>query len=531
MDDEDLCNMRLVSKVMADIAAHQLFRVIKFHAGAKSYFQLITLSNHKTLCKQVQTLIWDSNLWDLRDIGRFNEFRQYIGWKRSQIRRTNLGRQSLGPKLSSDDLRKHYSWYQYRVEEEWILRQDYEYESSGYPPEHDPVLEGGLMYDCLRNTLPKFTNLKKLSVLNGTFTCANGKAAKTNILCGQTAEGEVISRGERLHYMDFALYRAGVHEFWTSLLAAPKTVTKFRANAVNFMAFMPQGTEFDDLIEYGLFGSLGEDSLKVEAPWQNVTSLHLTITTLNGDDENHNSHAGTQKAFLRRLHALLRSLAKLQSLHLSLERRIHYDNEVSAPIIIRDGIAPRYTWPTLRKLSLGYIDISPDQLKYLILDHATTLEELRLSDICLDTNLDIYNDEMARVDNEEDEANDAGDWKELFTGLRERLRLKRAQFKGCFWSEPELSDQPPRWRMSDNGLGIALSEYLVHGGDNPLTHVNTWNYTGNEMDTGEDDASRDSDEEGEESPYTDEDSDWEEIRQRTDRDAAWNRGFEEYGHS
>ena len=469
LDDEDLCSMRLVSKMLADIAAKQLFRVIKVHASLESFLKVLNISKHAALAKQTQTMIWDSNLWDLRDIDTFEDFAEYVSWRPfhpSDIEKTQ-----------DEIFRIHYEKYKNRVEEEWVLLQDFEPLTVG-TSRFDSAARGGLRYISLSRILPIFSNLKKISVCNGKFTCENGKAKKEWRDCGPPKDDEIISRGEKLHILPAEDVGTGVHEFWTSLLAAPPTITKFRADAVHHTAFFPEHIampdQYEKMIVESLLNPLNDDNRKFQHPCQNLTSLHLTITTLQGIEEDIAPQPGNEEFFLKRFHALLRGFTKLQSLHLSLERRLQWSGSISAPLIIPDGIVPRCTWPYLRKLSLAYVDMSPDQLKSLIIDHSATLEELRLCDICLDTNLRMYVTEDVDVDLEED----PGDWIGLILMLREHLHLKRARFEGCLWSDPEfLIDDPPRWRMSDNGLGVALAKFLVNGGEMPMTKSNICEYT------------------------------------------------------
>ena len=395
---------------------------------------------------------------------------------------TSVGRQllALEEEGTQDELfRIHYKRYESRVEEEWVLLQDFEPLTDG-TSRFDAAARGGLRFESLSGILPSFPNLRKMSILNGHLTCKNGKVKKIWRECGPPmGDDDVIGRGERLHVLPAEDFGAGVHEFWTSLLAAPPTIRKFRADAVHYTAFFPEHLampdEYEKMIIESLFSPLNNDNRKFQHPCQNLTSLHLTITTLNGIEEEDVPFPGDERHFLKRFHALLCGFTKLQSLHLSLERRFRWGGSISAPLIIPDGIVPRFTWPYLRKLSLAFVDMSPEQLKNLAMDHSATLEELRLCDICLDTNLSMY------VGDEVDKEEDSGDWIGLISTLQEHLHLKKARFEGCLWSDPEfLIDEPPRWRMSDDGLGIALAEFLVNGGEMPLMKMNICEYTESE---------------------------------------------------
>jgi hypothetical protein len=116
----------------------------------------------------------------------------------------------------------------------------------------------------------------------------------------------------------------------------------------------------------------------------NLTSVHLTFTTINGNRwYNDHIHPPEERCFFQTLLKFLHRLTKLQSLCLSLERLVERNGIVHAPLTCPIDIALERIWPDLRKLSLAYFELSSENLAKLVLSHAETLENLRLKNIRL----------------------------------------------------------------------------------------------------------------------------------------------------
>jgi hypothetical protein len=75
--NSDLCNYRLASKKLADIALEELFQIIKVHASRVSVARLENIADDPTLRTHVRHLVWDTNRWDLFPTHEGGELRQF----------------------------------------------------------------------------------------------------------------------------------------------------------------------------------------------------------------------------------------------------------------------------------------------------------------------------------------------------------------------------------------------------------------------------------------------------------------------
>ena len=496
----DLYDYRLVCRNFADIAAEELFRVVKFHASQKSVARLQAISEHKNLRACVHAIIWDSNLWNLGEIDSYAEWCEYVASNSGLPSRWDPKPQRWqrpDSRLStSDELYAQFEKHQVRVAEERALFKDFTWIDDDLP------YDGQLTARRLTRTLAKFNNLKKISIVNGHFECRNGRTIKKDFRCGPPDQGEMVSRGERLHTVSKHYREAAVQEFRAALMAAPRRLEKLRVNALHWKALALDEIAASDAWEkYCSSNSLltTDVALRDNCLSQNLTSLHLTLTCFDDDEDffwdedDYLSTLGKEDPYIQKLRDFLRSLTKLQSLHLSLEQRSEDMYFIKDPLAFCTGIVSERTWPSLRKLSLAMFDLSSQQFLDLIISHSSTLEDLRLKDICLYQDPDaevrkcgFFSEEFLPVS-----------WIEVLDTLQPQLSLKKARCEGLFYSS--LKDGggkfAPRWEMDECGLGTALAEYLVHGGSNPLDldRVPDFKGYGNDSEGSSDDSEGSSD--------------------------------------
>jgi hypothetical protein len=444
----DLCSYRLASKALADIAGEHLFRVVKFHASRKSVAGLDSIAEDATRRTYTRHLVWDTNRWDLFppcEGGEVRYFNKLLSRKPTKFARIT-GDAYLAADIESNPrdlaLREtRQGIYMGRIKEEHELL----------------TAPGALCRSTLRETLAKFPNLEKISLVNGDICYKDRKIYKQDPRCGPHPPGEIYGRGYRLHAARKDYIGPSVHEFWTIIAAAPKELNKLRADAVSWLAFLPSDLTYSEGTNH-IREMTG--SFMTTSHCANLTSIHLTITTINDDQYNDFPPPPKQRCFFQTLRRFLHRLTNLQSLHLSLERLVKWQSVEHAPLCSDGGIASERIWPNLRKLSLAYHDMDKDNLTKLLVSHAETLQTLYLEHVRLIQ--DPLSDTPPRAE---------GAWFGLFHEVRDVLHLQSVRFKGCLYdSRPGWDpEESLSWRMEDHDLGEALAEFLINGGSYPLS--------------------------------------------------------------
>jgi hypothetical protein len=447
----DLCSYRLASKALADIAGEQLFGVVKFHASRKTVAGLERIAEDATRRTHIQHLVWDTNRWDLfptREGGKLRYFNKLLSRRPTKFARiTSDADLAADIESNSSDLalrETHQEIYMGRIREEHELL----------------TAPGALCRSTLRETLAKFPNLKKISLVNGEICYEDRKIIKRNLRCGPHPPGEIYSRGYRLHAAREDYIGPAVHEFWNIIAAAPKELNKLRADAVSWRAFLPSDFTYSEGTKHIREMTRFFMTNDYHRYCANLTSIHLTITTINDDQYNDFPPPQKQRCFFQTLRRFLHRLINLQSLHLSLERLVTWQSVEHAPLYSDDGISSERIWPNLRKLSLAYFDMDRDNLTKLLFSHAETLKTLCLEHVRL------VQDPLSETPPKAE-----GAWFGLFHEIQDVLHLQSARFKGCLYdSRPGWDpEESLSWRMEEDGLGEALAEFLTNGGSYPLS--------------------------------------------------------------
>jgi hypothetical protein len=406
----DLCNYGLASKALADIAGEELFRAVKFHASRESVDGLQSIAEDATLRTRVKHLIWDTNRWDLFPTRQGRELRNF----NKLLGRTESFNESDSNYLALRDI--HHARYSGRIREERELLN----------------APGDLCRSTLRETLAKFPKLEKISVLNGHICCEDRKAFKQDLRCGPPLPGEIYSRGYRLHAAREDYIGPAVHEFWNTISVAPKELSKIRVDAVFWRAFLSSDLGYSEGTRH-IREMTSSYTTKIYCA--NLTSLHLTITTINDGQHNYFFHPQKVQWFFKTLWRFVHGLTKLQSLHLSLERLIDLQN-MERPLLFRpEGIASERIWPGLRKLSLAYLDMKREDLAKLLVSHPETLKDLRLKNVRLSQN-----------PNSDTSSKSEGPWIGILNEIRDVLHSNSARLKGC------LYESGPEWNPTESFL-------------------------------------------------------------------------------
>jgi hypothetical protein len=445
----DLCSYRLASKALADIAGEQFFRVVKFHASRKTVAGLERIAEDATRRTYIRHVVWDINRWDLfptREGGELKYFDKLMGrsWPTKFLRYASDADLEAGKESDSKYL---------------ALREIHHAEYLGSIQEEEEFLTtpGALCRSTLRETLIKLPNLEKISLVNGNICYEERKIFKRDPRCGPHPPGEIYGWGYRLHAAREDYIGPAVHEFWNIIASAPKQLNKLRADAVSWRAFLPSDLTYSENTKHirEMTGSFATNNHCV-----NLTSIHLTITTINDDQYNEFPPPQKQRCFFQTLRRFLHSLTKLESLHLSLERLVKWQSVEHAPLCSDGGIASERIWPNLRKLSLAYFDMDRDNLTKLLFSHAETLKTLCLEHVRL------VQDPLSEIPPKAE-----GAWFGLFHEFQDVLHLQSARFKGCLYdSRPGWDpEESLSWRMEEDGLGEALAEFLTNGGSYPLS--------------------------------------------------------------
>lgn len=434
LTDDDLRNYRLVCKDMAIFGAKEYFRMMKFHASSASVQRLQDIANDKYLRKCVQTLVWDSNLWDI-NVHTESEWKTHL---RSGLHQLHLESNYKALHMDSYRLPRDIVHTIYDTEAHVAIHNERWQDERA-------MLIRTLSQDNIKNLLQQFPALREIRILNGAFWMKDRKLEKTYIRIDRHTL-DLIPRGDNLFCPELEHGPLGVH-------ALKRTVEGM--GALN----RPWKLEIDAL-DYTFFAQEVYPE-NLAARLDKLTSLTLALSywrggpefTRRGGSRNRGEEPEECKAVLRgnRFTHFLRCMKSLRSLSLSLQPRVEF-GQFDAPGSVRDLIPLEENWTNLYELSLKHIDTSERDFITVFRNHSSTLQELKLEDICLVPD---------------------GSWIKILQDIRTVSKLSSATFAGeyLYGGCREEPDTQIWWLQGT--IGPALSGYLVNGGEFPLRDDNT----------------------------------------------------------
>ncbi|KAF2124629.1 hypothetical protein P153DRAFT_360833 [Dothidotthia symphoricarpi CBS 119687] len=444
---EDIRRYRLVNKTFSHVGAAKLFRQLTFHASDESLNQVCAVAAHPVLRKQVKSLIWDANLWDIGTYGSsFEEFRNYTSdhsrsglqeMEHKLARQLNVSRDQLVLEHQSEvesEVQRHYGLYQARrIDEQRVLRER-------------------LTAICLRPILRRFLGMEKISIHNGDYYKWCPKRWPDYYWGGdhvlpETKATELLARGEGAWQDNLGSGLPVWHPFEHSIIAVGHQLKELVVDHLSWKTFQ---SEFR------------VSMLARHCP--GLVSLKLAVAVEAGyGTKIEVNNSGQCRSIMKngQLAGFIAGLSKLQVLEI---RFPYYARTYVAAVELSDIIPADQTG--LRRLVLERFETSEAHISKLLRSNRKTLKDLSLQDIYL---------------------NPRGSWTRIFKMIRNRLSLTSAQFDGvlCDSVRPNVpldrfnhrAGVEDGWDFmwySDEGederLGYALSDYLVKGPVCPLTY-------------------------------------------------------------
>ncbi|KAF1845064.1 uncharacterized protein K460DRAFT_102581 [Cucurbitaria berberidis CBS 394.84] len=430
LTDADLREYRCTCKYFAATGAKELFKVIAFHASSVSVQRVQELAGRENLRGCVQTLVWDSNLWDIAG-GTEDELTAYqLQQGRYSTLRDNYrllypepyGLLPRDIEAKIGDVKAHYQAHDERRQDE------------------KKTLHGVLHPDRIAGLLQQFPALREIRILNGSLESRERGLQKIRTDIARDTL-DFIPRGDSLFNPDLEDGPLGVHALTRAIegLSALQRPWKLEIDAIDYTFFMPRIYP-----------------VSFEAKLGRLTSLTLALSYWRGGpiargdgyEECDECWAVLKRGFFKQF---LRSMKALRSLSLSLHQRRQI-GRFHAAASIREMIPLDEDWTELCELSLTNIDVAEEDIIRLLQNHSSTLKALHLKDICLVPD---------------------GSWIHVLEAVRPVLKLTSAIFSGeyLFGCCEEKPGALIWWLNGD--LGSALSEYLISGGECPLREDNT----------------------------------------------------------
>ncbi|ORX94219.1 hypothetical protein BCR34DRAFT_580133 [Clohesyomyces aquaticus] len=425
--NDDLHNYRLASKLLAEIGAVELFRILGFHARWDSIRCIKSVGQHHTLRSHVRAVVCNANLWGL-------SVWDFAGYEDLHLLECGSGCPSMPlrgcPKCgrTRSQLRVEYSQRKGAIH----------------------GLEGLVSTHHLWDLLLSLPLLSKLFFTNEALDIQGRRMKKTAPT--PDSEHRLLSLGTVSKVHRLILESPGLDAYFlgpsterydlqTATHLAGKKLTKLRIDCLDRRTFLPA------VYPFGTGTTL-----------PNLRSLKLCLATWytnfpRSDSDNVLEMRGSPAPYPHGLlKSFLQSLPALKSLSLQLHKRTrHY---LHGYITLNDGssdlgdIFPLGNpWPSLSKLSLDRFDTSEEDLIRLLDSHKGTLETLRMQNMCLKA---------------------TGSWSRVFEHINKNPTLSRVSLLGNFYIAPaETGKDHIKWNL-DERLGRALEHYMNAGGDNPL---------------------------------------------------------------
>jgi hypothetical protein len=421
---DDLPSYRLANRQLCDICTEELFGTIVFHYSTASIDRLEELSASERLRGCVKTIFWDVNTWKIYDTHSFEDWKWYF------------------TELTIDRIRSEYGYER----EEWVSRS---YKLSENQSEYAAYLEkvddeAKARKACERlEALGRFQNLRSVHIVNGELVLSHrGLRKVADHLPVALPESCTMRRGEGIN--DLHSF-PGIEALRPTQQYCKSSLKKLKLDKVHPAVFRESPLNFD-----------------------NLRSLDLTLAMwthhpLFWSDE-------SQESVMVSLRMFLAGLPQLECLRIDLLSRDEYDgieldwNRSS----IHEVFGCEQTWSKLRKLSLRHFYTTPDTLVSFLDRHSSTLRDLALCDMHLRIHRSVPLDENPTSREGLDVEHTT--WPKVLQELNECLSLERATASGTLGED---NVDVLGWLLDQkDGLPAAVSDYLINGGQCPLTADN-----------------------------------------------------------
>ncbi|RII05280.1 hypothetical protein CUC08_Gglean010373 [Alternaria sp. MG1] len=418
---EDLPSYRLVNRQLCDMATEELFSTIVFHYSTASIDRLKRLGWNARLRGQVKNIFWDVNQWSVGNVRDFHEWEQYFTQIAQLDRWRNANYDSSGYTQLSQN-RREWEAYLDRVADERKARVD---------------------RDSLQ-VLERFYNLHSIHIVNGDLFLAHRGLQKVAEDCPNASFGPVVFRRG---FETYSLRNMpGIETLLIPEEYCKSSLKELTLNTVHFKCFAPlTSSNFD-----------------------NLSSLDITIFPRTFRDR----YLDTQWVVLmiKSFRRFLASSTRLECLRIDLNHEKAEPNSYDVVLSIDQVFDNKHTWSTLRTLSLCHFSATPDTLLSFLGRHSSTLKDLRLHNISwIVDNGDERGEPEQRFYAPSASVRHCA-WPRVLQEMRKSLSLDHATVTGKLGENRHMRG----WRLheKDDELAAAVSDYLVRGGQCPLTADN-----------------------------------------------------------
>lgn len=417
---EDLPNYRLVNRQLCDMATEELFSTIVFHYSTASFDRLKRLGWNPRLRGQVKTIFWDVNLWSLSRIRDFHGWERYFTHGEQLDRMRNADFDPSGYTQLSQN-RREWEAYLDRIADERKARIDQE----------------------SLQVLERFYNLHSIHIVNGDlFLAHRGLQKVADDFPNASPEPVVFRRGLETYSLRNV---PGLDTIRFPHQYCRSSLKELTLNTVHLRCLWhAESVKFD-----------------------NLSSLDITIFPRTFCGYYNNPHLvplmiGGLRGFLAR---------HTQLGHLRIDLNLEEAGPDSHVVIlsIDQVFHSKHTWSKLRKILLCHSSATPDTLLSFLSRHSSTLRDLGLHEISLTVdNGDRSGEPKQKYASSASVRHCA--WPRVLQEMRKSLRLDHATVTGKLGENRHMRG----WRLheKDDELAAAVSDYLVNGGQCPLTADN-----------------------------------------------------------
>ncbi|KAH7037425.1 uncharacterized protein B0I36DRAFT_345541 [Microdochium trichocladiopsis] len=349
----DVCNLRLVNRVFAQLGECYLVPDLRFYLHSQELRRLRGIAGHKGVAKHVKSLTYSCDLLDAQDRQHLVSF----AWSYAATHCAGRVRDLYeGTEL------KKFVMDLFRAYEADVQAQE-------------DIIRKGADVDCLREVLPSFTNIRRIAIHANLFPADSYQ--------DPTAQSQLTRKSKKLaieqlggHFMDH-LHPLGcrhLESVLTGLTDAHTTsLRSFYAGSLSWRFFDRDAAEVVRLLK----------------PLRNIQHLELVIeAALDPHYSLRESVAQCRRTMgSRRGHPLreaLKSMPRLMTLKISFAHS--RSGDMDSPWFaadLADVIEPGHSWANLRELYLQGIDTTRQVLMDTIRQHNGRLQKLSLEDIGL----------------------------------------------------------------------------------------------------------------------------------------------------
>lgn len=337
---QDATQLRLVSRLFADVAGAHILPDVTFHMHQDDFARLTGIANNGVLARNVRSMTYFTTSIQ-SPVVTFDEFKEhhktalrlqkepfYLGWVRN------------AKPADDSTLLSEYEKYKdmVAVQEEIGVRMD--------------------DLACLRDALAKFTGLRRVTMSSGHLFYEGRVPEKPSPFATSFPPPTDWPRPEGVRHLEVLL---------EALAHNKLKVESLRAGLFEWVFFDKSPAELERLFQ----------------PVLDAVHVELEIT-LDLDDNLHDvsGNTGTCRRFMDRglVRDLLSRMKRLELLRVAFlcDMDVPYK-----PAMLRDIMSPNYHWPHLTRLEVSNVEVDRHSLMQFLELHKDTLQFLCLSDFDL----------------------------------------------------------------------------------------------------------------------------------------------------